>query len=47
MCAECGARPAGHGHFALYCQPCSLLPYGIAAPLDEDQYLIQTAREEA
>lgn len=31
-CEACHARPAGHGHFALYCEPCSVLPYGSAAP---------------
>jgi hypothetical protein len=31
-CAACGRRDAGHGHFALYCQPCSELPYGSVAP---------------
>lgn len=33
-CAECGVRPAGHGHFAQYCEPCSVLPYGVAAPVE-------------
>lgn len=23
MCASCGERPAGHGHFTLYCVPCA------------------------
>jgi len=32
LCSSCGTRPAGHGHFALYCEPCSDLPYGDAAP---------------
>lgn len=28
-CACCHARPAGHGHFAQYCEPCSEQPaYG-------------------
>lgn len=26
-CEACHAQPAGHGHFALYCEPCSNLPY--------------------
>lgn len=33
-CDACHSRPAGHGHFALYCLPCSELPYGIAAPVE-------------
>lgn len=31
-CAACDRRPAGHGHFALFCLPCSELPYGQVAP---------------
>jgi hypothetical protein len=31
-CDSCGKRPAGHGHFGLYCAPCSELPYGVSAP---------------
>jgi hypothetical protein len=27
-CSACEVRPAGHGHFALFCEPCSVLPYG-------------------
>lgn len=23
VCECCGLAPAGHGHFALYCEPCS------------------------
>lgn len=26
-CGCCQRRPAGHGHFALYCQPCSEQSY--------------------
>jgi hypothetical protein len=26
-CASCEKAPAGHGHFALYCETCSELPY--------------------
>lgn len=33
VCDSCARRPAGHGHFALYCLPCSELPYGVAAPV--------------
>lgn len=32
-CSSCKARPSGHGHFALYCEPCSELPYGHSAPV--------------
>lgn len=35
MCAACDARPAGHGHFASYCEPCSELPYGVSAPAEQ------------
>ena len=35
-CDACKVRPAGHGHFALYCEPCSVLPYGQAAPVDAE-----------
>lgn len=31
-CDACHVRPGGHGHFALYCEPCAALPYGHAAP---------------
>lgn len=31
-CDACHVRPAGFGHFALYCEPCSKLPYGQSAP---------------
>lgn len=34
LCDSCKARPAGHGHFGLYCAPCADLPYGEAAPAD-------------
>jgi hypothetical protein len=30
-CDACGVRPNGHGHFGLYCLPCSELPYGHSA----------------
>lgn len=26
LCGDCGVKPAGHGHFAQYCEPCSELP---------------------
>jgi len=31
LCAACGDRPSGHGHFAQFCQLCSELPYGQVA----------------
>lgn len=30
MCDECQTRPAGHGHFGLYCEGCAELPYGVS-----------------
>ncbi len=31
LCDACEVRPAGHGHFALYCAACADLPYGAHA----------------
>lgn len=32
LCDACQRRPRGHGHWAMYCEPCSVLPYGQVAP---------------
>lgn len=31
LCDSCHRRVGGHGHFGLYCLPCSELPYGVVA----------------
>ncbi len=35
LCSSCNLRPAGHGHFGLYCAPCAEQPYGPAVSTSE------------
>lgn len=31
LCDACQRRPRGHGHWGMFCEPCSQLPYGQVA----------------